>query len=102
MKIKEVVKLTGIGVQTLLAIIIAQETVRMFNEHYRITITSVSDSIHSRGSLHYIGNAVDIRIKDMKINIEQYIEALKKALGKNYDVVKEIDHIHIEYQPKLS
>lgn len=100
MKIKKGVKLIGMSVQTLLAVTIAQETARIFSKDYRITLTSVSDGVHSKGSSHYVGNAIDIRIKDMFFDIITFAKMLKQALGDNYDVVKEIDHIHIEYQPK--
>lgn len=100
MKIKEGVKLTGMSAEILLALIIAQATAKLFDVYYRITITSVTDGKHGKGSLHYIGNAADIRSKDMDFESEHFVMLLREALGKNYDVINEKDHIHIEYQPK--
>lgn len=64
-------------------------------------ITSANDGVHSNGSLHFIGHAVDIRIWYIK----KYLEAIKKEFLKFYpngqfDFVIEKDHIHLEFQPK--
>ena len=54
-----------------------------------------------KGSLHYLGLAVDLRTKDLTpIVIESYYNALKLALSRLCDVILEKDHIHVEYQPK--
>ena len=66
-----------------------------------IVVTSMLDGVHSKNSLHYGGNAFDLRvwiynqdqINDMVVN-------LKSNLGKDYDTVFEGDHIHVEYDPK--
>lgn len=64
-------------------------------------ITSGNDSRHSVGSLHYKWKAIDLRVwyvsKD-KLNL--LVEELQEKLGHEFDVVLEIDHIHIEYDPK--
>ena len=100
MNIKQGVKLTGMRAELIMAIVIAQETARTYNQHYRITVTSVTDGTHSKGSLHYVGQAADIRVADMPFEVMKYVESLKLALSENYDVVYEKTHIHIEYQPK--
>ena len=71
-------------------------------DNYQVTITSAKDGVHSPGSLHYVGLAVDIRTKDMK-DISLSVKWLDKFLnvnGKKFDVVFEIDHIHIELDEK--
>lgn len=66
-----------------------------------ITITSLLDGRHSIKSKHYTGNAFDIRIsKYTPFELKALVKALKIALGTNYDVILEKDHIHIEYDPK--
>ena len=100
MNIKQGVKLTGIKAEIVVALMIAQETARTYNQHYRITVTSVTDGTHSKGSLHYVGQAADIRVNDMPFDVLKYVDSLKLALKENYDVVFEKTHIHIEYQPK--
>jgi len=63
-----------------------------------LVVTSTYDGNHSAGSLHYANDAVDIRLP--KSQILEYLAELKQALGRDYDVVLEKDHIHIEYDPK--
>ena len=69
-------------------------------------ITSGRDGDHQVGSLHYQGQAIDLRgnnITDAQGNaLENY---LSNSLGANYDVLFETftnaerDHIHIEFDP---
>ena len=68
-------------------------------EHYMMTITSAKDGIHMKGSKHYTGEAIDIRKLDMK-NVKIVVEEIKEYLGKDYDVIEEKTHIHIEYDRK--
>lgn len=64
-------------------------------------ITSTTDGKHKKGSLHYRGLAVDLRIKDLTADKKKlYFDALKFALMRLCDVILESDHIHVEYQPK--
>lgn len=65
-------------------------------------ITSGRDGIHSAGSLHYYGYAVDIRIWGLSdYQIQAICKKFKNVLGKSYDVIFEGDHIHIEYNAIL-
>ena len=70
---------------------------------YDCTVTSLSDSLHSVRSLHYSGYAVDLRIKHISSRADVVAIGfdLRKALGSNFDVVLEVDHIHVEYDPKI-
>ena len=68
-------------------------------ESYEMTITSGNDGEHKKGSLHYINRAIDIRTKDMKNPIEVVLR-IKNRLGRNFDVIYEFNHIHVEYDPK--
>ncbi len=68
-------------------------------EKYDPTITSGKDGKHMKGSKHYIGAAIDIRTRDMKY-VNKTTAAIKNALGSDYDVIFEIDHIHLEFDPK--
>jgi hypothetical protein len=56
-------------------------------------VTSIRESNHSPGSLHYIGLAFDIR-PGLDLDL------IKTVLGPQWDVVNESDHIHCEYDPK--
>ncbi len=66
-----------------------------------VWITSGTDGTHMKGSKHYEGNALDLRRKNMTPDVlAQYLLVLKERLGRDYDVVLERDHIHVEYDPK--
>jgi len=63
-------------------------------------ITTARDGTHSKTSLHYKGRAVDLRINDIPRTIwDQYRDNLAAALGDDWDVVLEPDHIHVEFDP---
>lgn len=64
-------------------------------------ISSVTDSKHGKDSLHPKGRAIDVRTWNLKHKTpEQMAELLRAALGRDYDVVVEQTHIHIEYDPE--
>lgn len=72
-----------------------------------LTITSVNDGIHKTGSLHYSGNAVDIRSKIYKRElVEEVIRMFRASTdGPRYDLLLEApgtpnEHLHLEYDPK--
>jgi hypothetical protein len=64
-------------------------------------------SNHKRGSIHYSGGAIDIRTRreksfdqlpaDVKARLR---DDLVSRLTREFDVVLEPDHIHLEFQPK--
>ena len=58
-------------------------------------ITSTWEGTHGRGSWHAFGRALDFR--PPKKNV---VMKLREKLGKDYDVVDEGNHIHIEFDPK--
>lgn len=73
---------------------------------YEPVITSLNDS-HATG-LHPKGKGADLRTwteDDSGVQIgdvrrRKLVVALRLALGKDFDVIAEPDHIHIEYDPK--
>lgn len=75
---------------------------KVYNKHKtEVVITSLMDGTHKKNSKHYSGEAADLRIWAFDpIQVKLVAEDLKKELGKDYDVVIEGDHIHIEYDPK--
>ena len=104
MRLKAGVSILGVRSELVLAMQIAQEVYREL-EVGALTITSVTDSRHSRTSLHYVGLAFDIRTRngfDQWDSKEKHrvARALRIALQSEFDVVVEGTHIHIEYQPK--
>jgi hypothetical protein len=63
-----------------------------------VVVTSTFGGDHKAGSLHYSNDAVDIRMP--KKNPGEVAQELRRKLGKDYDVVLELDHIHVEYDKK--
>ena len=96
MRLKPRTRPFGMRVEVLLAIVIAHELYRENAE--TLTITSLMDGKHMKGSLHYVGAATDLRLP--KRNVRVIVRELAKRLGADYDVVLEKDHIHLEFQPK--
>lgn len=96
MKLKEGVLIHEMTPQILLAIMIAD---RVFSEAGSpLVLTSVCDGTHKVGSLHYSGDAVDLRIWHLD-DPQATAQVLRESLGENYDVVLERTHIHVEYDP---
>jgi len=76
---------------------------KVFLEHAKreAIITSGNDSRHSPNSFHYKNRAIDLRTRDLSSTVigKIYFD-LVRELGNEFDVVREINHIHIEYDPK--
>lgn len=71
----------------------------LFDYHgQEAVVTSTYEGNHGAGSLHYANDAFDVRYPEPEI--VGIVGRLRVALGKNFDIVKEPDHIHIEYDPK--
>jgi len=60
-------------------------------------ITSTWEGAHSTGSFHYFKQALDFRLAKV---MQDKIDLLRQKLGKDYDIILEYTHIHIEYDPK--
>lgn len=100
MKLKTGVLLINVKPQTTHAMSIA-DMLHMFLFAKDLTVTSISDGKHGANSLHYKGLAFDCRISDKTATqTKLFATQLKTALGPDYDVVLESDHIHVEFDPK--
>lgn len=99
MKLKRGVKVQGVRSELLLALSIADG---IWRDHGReLVVTSLLDSKHSMTSLHYTGCAADLRTRYFDAPTRQKVsDALGNALTRDYDVIVEKDHIHLEYQPR--
>lgn len=65
-------------------------------------VTSANDSQHMLGSLHYENKAFDLRIWNVvggRAEVDRWAVRLRTALGYDYDVVVESDHLHVELDP---
>lgn len=77
------------------------ENVWNHNGHEAV-ITSARDGMHSAGSLHYYGLAIDVRNKYFteteKKKVFAEIHDILYPLG--FDVIEHTTHIHIEFDKK--
>ena len=97
LKIKPGVSLSGVHVETVIGLIVAWS----HHPSQSVTVTSVVEGRHSHGSKHYCGNAIDLRTKDISAqDAISWANAVSSALGAQFDVVLESDHLHIEFDPK--
>lgn len=98
MTIKPGVSITGLRPEALLGLMVVDA---VFANHLEeMELTSCTEGVHSAGSLHYVGQAFDVGIRMMSKDPAILTEKCRDALGAEFDVVLEKDHIHIEFQPK--
>ena len=71
-----------------------------------LVVTSANDGIHSPGSYHYFGYAVDLRTwdseskqidSDLRREIVKTLRIVLAEYSAYYDVVSHETHIHVEY-----
>ena len=72
-----------------------------------LTLTSVNDGVHKTGSLHYNGNAVDIRSKIYpQDQVHECVRLFRASPdGARYDLLFESpgtpnEHLHLEFDPE--
>lgn len=103
-QLKHSVELDDLRPQITLAILVAKDVYSTLG--YDLTITSANDSKHSTTSLHYSGQAIDLRVRGMsQSEMKSVSELIRERLTMHFDVSLESSttsnaHIHIEYQPK--
>ncbi len=99
MRLKSSVKVKDLQPQILLAVMVANDVYRQHGKE--LVITSCNDSRHGENSIHYKGNAVDIRTRYFEHQEKlEVCREIQKRLIADFDVVVESNHIHIEYDPK--
>lgn len=93
------VNIAGLNIRMRPALIHAEVIAKRHGQE--LIITCGMEGCHSAGSLHYYGYAFDMRSRFWgKEEIQEVAQEIRTALGKDYDVVVESDHIHIEYDPQ--
>lgn len=96
--IKSGVQLLNLQPQLAVAYTIAASVYARFG--VPCVITSGCDSKHSDRSKHYTGHAIDLRTRDVVRGQHRDLrDQLSDALGDEFDVVLEDNHIHVEYDP---
>lgn len=103
-KLKAGVRMQGVRPELSLGITIAAFAFFYATGGKAMIITSIMEGAHSVTSLHYAGQAFDVRTtRDAHLTFEQAeaaTGAMKDALGSDFDVILEDNHIHVEYQPR--
>ncbi|MGE5486501.1 MAG: hypothetical protein ACM3ZB_01615 [bacterium] len=97
--LKPGVRIAGLRPETVLAVVTAERILEEMGVD--CVITAALDGKHTAGSLHYSGAAVDIRSRELAPDdLKKLVARLRECLGEDFDVVLEIDHVHLEFQPK--
>ena len=99
--LKPGVRLNGMRPELLVVVLVAYAAWSEAPIRADLVVTSISEGEHAPGSLHYVGLAIDLR-QPTPEHVPLCVQRLKAALGEDFDVLAEGDHIHVEYQPKRS
>ena len=92
------VRSQGIRTELLLGLVIIQ--VLCMEWGLRVVVTAILNGSHMKNSLHYTGSAVDFDFQG-DVDLVEFLEELRVRLGRDFDVVDEGTHIHVEYQPPM-
>lgn len=96
---EEAARIAGIGPEMVLGALVIYDRLKAHGKEF--TITSGTEGPHGRASLHFIGNALDIRTHGwLSSELKDITADLDASLGIDFDVVLEGSHIHVEFQPK--
>ncbi len=98
MTLKPGVRILGVKPETVVGMAVVDTVYTAFDKN--LVVTSVVEGSHSRGSLHYSGLAFDCRLPGGVTDYKAFVAGLQNALGGDFDVVLEGDHIHVEFQSK--
>ena len=97
--LKPDVRITGLRPEIILAIVAAERAYAEIG--CELVLTSGIEGPHGRASLHFAGCAVDFRTQNVPPDkLQPLVEKIRVALGADFDVVLESNHIHAEFQPK--
>lgn len=103
MILKDGTKFSDLDSAIVFAAIVANDLWQELGVTSGATLTSGTDGVHSTGSLHYEGRAIDIRIWNLPNggdDAQGAARMLRERLTDDYDVVVESTHIHVEFDPR--
>lgn len=97
LKLKPGVRLNGVQAPMVLGALVVASVFAA--RGFDCVITAATDGQHKPGSLHYCGLALDFRTRHVGGNpvLAELVDAIKAALGPEFDVVLEATHLHVEY-----
>ena len=96
MKVKDGVQLRDLQLE--IRIVLKAAEIIWAQHGQELVVTSTADGVHSAGSLHPYGYAVDFRIDYFGAVVQDLVaHKLRAALPAGYQVYREATHIHIEF-----
>ncbi len=100
MQIKPGVSIAGLRPEMLIALMAADRIYTSLG--YTLVVTSGLEGKHKGWSAHYLGLAVDIRIRDFAFNAEapKVTRCLQADLGTSFKIYLHSTHIHMEFKPE--
>ena len=98
MRFKEGVTINGVKPEVVLALTVCNGIYANYGQD--MVVTSITDGIHGKNSLHYVGFAFDLRTKNFQYSadIDLVVKDIKEYLTEEFDIILESDHIHVEFQ----
>ena len=107
LKVKDHVNWKGMQPEILLALMITHSIWQKMYPDLDCVITSITDGKHKENSLHFSGQAFDLRTKNIP-NIfgkKTFIALVIESLHEQCDVIfegegQDWEHLHIEFDPK--
>ncbi len=99
-RLKQGVKIVGLQAEMAVALQVIDGVYERIGVSETV-ITSGLDGRHSATSRHYLGYALDIRTRNVPMaQREELTKQVKKALGQDFFVLLERDHLHVNIKPK--
>jgi len=99
LKIKDGVILQGLQLPMRQVLIVADKIWKKYGQE--LVVTAGLDGVHSAGSLHPFGYAIDLRNRYFTEAQKKEVEfELRMKLPSEYDVIRHSTHIHVEYDTK--
>lgn len=98
LSLKDGVRFTDVSHHIIAVLPVIERIYRSLGQN--CVITSCRDGRHMAGSKHYTGEAIDLRTHYFNaLEKADVLQCLQHALGPDFDVVLESDHLHVEYDP---
>jgi hypothetical protein len=99
--VKEGASIIGVSPELVLGLLVIAEIFRVHG--VPLCITEATGGKHGPGTLHHIGNALDLRLPSRYTQTTRddgtILYEIAQALGQDWDCVLEPDHYHIELDP---
>jgi len=98
-RLKEGVRIHGVRPELIIGMIVADSIYKQYNQE--LVITSIADGKHVERSDHYHGAAFDCRTRYFGEDEKESVQwALQAALGQDFIVILESNHMHVGWRPK--